>query len=134
MVAAAFLGGVACSWLAAAGTPTADAQQGAAVVSPAGDMLLATGGCTANTNDIAWVLTKESFEDPKTKKTIERKVLLCYKVAQNGKLTDIVDVRDITWDSKFMQLRIPGHNHELTPERMREEYEKARKKLEEQDR
>lgn len=125
---AAFLFGIGCSWLAAEGTPEARAHVGAAAATPSGDMLLATGGSAANMNDIAWVLTKELFEDPETKKSIERKVLLCYRVAPGGKLTDIVDVRDITWDSKFTQLRLDGHNHQLSPDRMRQEYEKSLRK------
>jgi hypothetical protein len=93
-------------------------------------MLLATGGSGTNVNDIAWVLTTDTYEDPKTKKQIERKVLLCYRVG--GKLVDIVDVRDITWDVKVKQLNLPGHNAELSPDKMREAWENARKKADEE--
>ena len=55
-----------------------------------------------------------------------------YRVAQNGKLMDIVDVRDITFDSKFMQLPLGGHNGDFTPQHMREEYDKMMKKLQDQ--
>ena len=131
MVVAAFVGGAMIAW-AGGDASRVQAQPAPAAVSSSGDMVLATGGSTANTNDIAWVLTKDSFEDPKTKKTIERKVLLCYRVAQNGKLMDIVDVRDITFDSKFMQLPLGGHNGDFTPQHMREEYDKMMKKLQDQ--
>ncbi len=131
MIVAAFVGGTMLAW-AGGDASRVQAQPAPAAASSSGDMLMATGGCTANTNDIAWVLTKDSFEDPKTKKTIERKVLLCYKVGQNGKLLDIVDVRDITFDSKFMQLPIAGHNGDFSPQHMRDEYEKMMKRLKDQ--
>lgn len=81
-------------------------------------MILGTGGSGQNINDVAWVLTTDTYVDPKTKKSIERKVLLCYRVGSNGKLVDIVDVRDITWDAKFKQLPIDGHNANFSPDKM----------------
>ncbi len=128
VVVAAFASGVACAWVSK--EPTASAQSSGAMAqdSKGAPMILATGGSTANTNDIAWVLTTDLYEDPKTKEKIERKVLLCYKVGPNGQYADIVDVRDITFDTKFRQLPINGHNRAFAPEVMKKEYDESKPK------
>ncbi len=128
VVVAAFASGVACAWVSKEPTASAQGAGAAAQDSKGAPMILATGGSTANTNDIAWVLTTDLYEDPKTRERIERKVLLCYKVGPNGQFCDIVDVRDITFDAKFRQLPINGHNRSFSPEVMKKEYEEAKAK------
>jgi hypothetical protein len=129
-VVAAFGAGTAMAWLGD-GTPRAWAQ-GAGAPDAKHSMILATGGSTANTNDIAWVLTTDLYEDPKTKDRIERRILLCYKVAANGTFTDIVDIRDITWDAKYKQLPVGNHNRNFSPDEMRKQWEKAKREAEEE--
>jgi hypothetical protein len=128
IAAAAIAATIGCAFTASAGqAPPVPAQAAQDPEKPV--LLLAAGGSAANVNDIAWVLTTEVFEHPKTKKRIDRKVLLCYKVGQNGKLIDIVDVRDITWDAKFEQLSKNGHDSDHSPEQLRKQWEKILKTL-----
>ncbi len=134
VVAAAFAVGMAAAWGAAAAMPEAQAQ--AAGPAQDGDkpvLIMAAGGSAPNINDITWVLTTEVFEHPKTKKRVERKVLLCYKVSNGGKFIDIVDVRDITWDAKFEQLAKDGHDRGVSPEQMRKMWERLLKQMEKGD-
>lgn len=129
-VVTAFASGVAGAWISREPAVHAQGTAAAAQDSKGAPMLLATGGSTANTNDICWVLTTDLFEDPKTREKIERKVLLCYKVGPNGQFCDIVDVRDITFDAKYRQLPIAGHNRAFSPDAMKKEWDDTKAKLE----
>ncbi len=128
---AVFAAGVAFGCIAK--EPAAVAQgTSAGQDSKGAPMLLATGGSTANTNDIAWVLTTDTFEDPRTREKVECKVLLCYRVGPNGQFMDIVDVRNITWDTKFKQLPVTGHNRAFTPDEFKKEWDQTKKRLDEE--
>jgi hypothetical protein len=125
IAAGALLAGAWLS-LASAGLPAGAQDDGPAENKPV--LILGTGGSQPNLNDIAWVLTTDTYTDPKTKKPVQRKVLLCYRVDNNGKCADIVDVRDITWDVKARQLPVAGHNGNFTPAKMKKAWEDFLKK------
>lgn len=106
------------------GIPLAEAQ-GAGAAGANGTVLLATGGAAPNLNDLLWILSQDKTEKQ------ERWMLCCYRV-ENGKLFDLIDIREVTYDMKGpAQLNIKGHNSELAPQAIKDALEKDRKKREE---
>jgi hypothetical protein len=111
--------------------PTTAAPAGAQQAEPQaapddGPKILATGGSKDNRNDICWILFKDGkSEIKKGAKTVslDRYVLCCYRVAEQGKSFDIVDVREVTYDVKGVQLNLPnGHEPKFSPKAMRDAY------------
>lgn len=95
-----------------------------------GPMVLGTGGCNDNRQDIAWVLFKDgkvTVEKGAIKVELDRYVLCCYQVAQGGRSFDIVDTREITYDVKHPHLPVGGHNAGYSPGAMRKAYAESLK-------
>lgn len=94
----------------------------------ASPVTMVAGGCEPDTQNILWILATDPAVDAKTGEKYDRKVLLCYKVAPGGRMTDIVDVREVTWDIKLKSLPVDGHNPQYAPDRIRKIYEDARER------
>lgn len=110
--------------------PEARAQAAAAGGNEVGPAMMGIGGSTSNQNDLCWILFRDR---PRERQKIEhdRFTLCLYRAVNNGQAFDIVDVREVTYDFKATQLNVPGHNKSLSPQIMREMFEKARKNEEE---
>ena len=93
--------------------PEAEAQAGPSAGTGAGDgVIMGTGGVMPNTNDITWVLVP----DGKGGHT-----LCLYRAVATGRgaYFDLVDVRNVTYDSKLIQLMKDGHDMKLSPPRIK---------------
>ena len=89
--------------------PEAEAQAGPSAGTGAGDgVIMGTGGVMPNMNDIAWILVP----DGKSGHT-----LCLYRAISTGRgaYFDLVDVRNVTYDSKLIQLKNAGHDPKLAP-------------------
>lgn len=96
----------------------------------AGAPILGIGGATPNQNDLCWLLLKDKGRD-KAGQEHERYALCLYKAMNGGQFFDLIDMRDVTYDSKPAQLNNPGHKADLKVQAMKDMWEDARKKEEE---
>ena len=88
--------------------PEAEAQAGPSAGTGAGDgVIMGTGGVMPNMNDIAWILVPNK----------EGHTLCLYRAISTGRgaYFDLVDVRNVTYDSKLIQLKNGGHDPKLAP-------------------
>jgi len=96
----------------------------------AGAPILGTGGSSPNQNDLCWILMKDKGRD-KAGQEHERYALCMYKAMNGGQFFDLIDMRDVTYDSKPAQLNNPGHKADLKVQAMKDMWEEAKKKEEE---
>ena len=105
--------------------PEAEAQAGPAGGTGAGQgPIMGTGGVVPNQNDICWILTPNN--DGKEK----GHTLCLYRAIPNGRgaYFDLVDVRNVTYDSKLIQMKNSGHKKELAPHVLKKMWEKQKEK------
>ncbi len=128
--------GVAAAILLACGghppLPPAEAQTVADAGGESPAIVMGIGGSQQNQNDLCWLLFKEKGRGKET----DRYALCLYKVFNNGQGFDLLDVREVTYDPKIVQLNAPGHNPRVSPQAMKKAYEdalKEEKKAEEEE-
>jgi len=102
--------------------PRAEAFQAAAPgdAQSAGNVIMGIGGTSPNQNDICWVLMKGKNKQGDG----DRYSLSLYKVNKDG-VFDLTDSREITFDSKLVQLNHPAHNKELSPTAIKKKLDQA---------
>jgi len=103
LVALASTGGNNCM-------PRAEAQAAGPGDSQSGNVIMGIGGASPNQNDLFWVMMKGKSKQGDA----DRYSLTLYK-ADNRGVFDLMDMREITYDGKLVQLNHPTHNKELTP-------------------
>jgi hypothetical protein len=123
------------SALVALGCKTEFIDKAQAQAGPAGgngtggpQIIMGTGGATPNQNDLCWVYRQEKGKTIKGE--YDRYVLSLYKAVNQGSAFDLVDTREITWDSKPSHLNVPGHNPKLGPGDLKQAWEKEQKEIE----
>lgn len=127
--------GLALGSLVAGGTAGiprgAEAQASAAGVGPEpGPVLMGIGSSQPNQNDLCWVLFRD--RPRKGQKIDHDRFALClYRALNNGQAFDLADAREVTYDFKATQLNLPVHNPKLSPQVMKEAFERAQKAAEE---
>jgi len=120
------------TYAGASPVPAAHAQAGPGPGAGAGsDVVMGTGGSTNNQNDLCWLFFKD-----KSFKGEDRYVLCLYKATGSGNNAsfDLADVREVTYDCKVAQLNTGNHDKKVSPQAMRDAYEKAKKDHEESER
>jgi hypothetical protein len=108
--------------------PQAEAQTVQADASGA-TAVMGIGGSAPNLNDLCWVLFKDKGRD-KAGVDHDRWALCLYRT-EGGKLFDLVDMREVTYDCKPAQLTVKGHNADVRPQAMKDLWEEAKKKEDE---
>lgn len=93
-------------------------------------VIVATGGATPNQNDLCWVFRQEKGKNAKGVE-YDRSILSLYKAGNQGSSFDLVDTREVTWDSKPVQLSVAGHNRGIAPGELKQAWEKEEKEQEE---
>jgi hypothetical protein len=98
-----------------------------------GTAVVAIGGSMQNQNDLCWILFREKAKD-REERDYDRYALCLYRAMQNGQLFDLVDVREVTYDPKLVQLAVRGHDRAVSPAAIKEAWEKSKKEEEERRR
>lgn len=90
--------------------------------------VVVTGGSAPNVQDLCWIL----FHDKKKGafgKMEDRYALCLYRGVNNGRMLQFVDVREVTYDFKAVQLNHRGRT-DPTPLEMKKMWEDAQQKEE----
>ena len=70
-------------------------------------LIVATGGCQTNTQDVLWVIWKHAGSSKSDKEGIlakaERITLCCYQVGNGARSVKLVAVRDISFDMDVVE-------------------------------
>jgi len=121
-----------CGLARPAALPEAHAQAMAAGSGEVGPVMMGMGGAQQNQNDLCWILFRDKSRAHPTAKRPNpdpfRYSLCLYRVVNNGQAFDLVDVREVSYDFKIVQLNVPGHNPRLTPQAILNFFEDGLKK------
>ncbi len=111
--------------------PEARAQGTAATNAETGPVMMTTGGSQPNQNDLCWVLFRDKGRDRVKNTEHDRYALCLYRALNNGQAFDLVDFREVTYDCKLVQPKLPGHNPLMSPQAIKDILDRQKKMDEE---